>query len=233
VAFVTTVLLAEDDQAIAEPLARALEREGYVVLLATDGSAALSAALHNNVNLVILDLGLPHIDGLEICRRIRADGRDLLVLMLTARSEEVDLIVGLDAGADDYVAKPFRLAELLARIRALLRRREPQVLEINGVRIESRARRVVVDGAEVALAHKEFELLRTLMTKAGSVVRREDIIDEVWHDRSLLNSKTLDMHISWLRRKLAVDGGAINDRIATVRGVGFRFDTDSDRHDTD
>jgi DNA-binding response OmpR family regulator len=153
--------------------------------------------------------------------------------MLTARSEEVDLIVGLDAGADDYVAKPFRLAELLARVRALLRRREPQVLEINGVRIESRARRVVVDGSEVALAQKEFELLRTLMTKAGSVVRREDIIDEVWHDRSLLNSKTLDMHISWLRRKLAVDGGGINDRIATVRGVGFRFDTDADRHNPD
>ena len=226
----TTVLLAEDDQAIAEPLARALEREGYQVLVATDGSAALAAALQNNVNLVILDLGLPHLDGLEICRRIRADGRDLPVLMLTARSEEVDLIVGLDAGADDYVAKPFRSAELLARVRALLRRREPQVLEINGVRIESRARRVIVDGSEVALAHKEFELLRTLMTKAGSVVRREDIIDEVWHDRSLLTSKTLDMHISWLRRKLAVGGGAAGEHITTVRGVGFRFD--SDRYDT-
>jgi DNA-binding response OmpR family regulator len=223
---VTTVLLAEDDQAIAEPLARALEREGYDVLLATDGGAALSVALHSNVNLVILDLGLPFLDGLEICRRIRADGRDLSVLMLTARSEEVDLIVGLDAGADDYVVKPFRMAELLARVRALLRRREPQVLEINGVRMESRARRVVVDGYEIALSNKEFDLLRTLMTKAGTVVRREDIIDEVWHDRSLLASKTLDMHISWLRKKLAVDGGPFDERIATVRGVGFRFDTD-------
>lgn len=220
---VTTVLLAEDDPAIAEPLARALEREGYHVLLATDGSAALAAALHNNVNLVILDIGLPHIDGLDICRRIRADGRDLLVLMLTARSEEVDLVVGLDAGADDYVAKPFRMAELQARIRALLRRRQPQVLEVNGVRIESKARRVIVDGHEVPLALKEFELLRTLMTQAGSVVRREDIIDEVWHDRSLLASKTLDMHISWLRKKLAGDEGRSDERIVTVRGVGFRF----------
>ena len=224
---VTTVLLAEDDPAIAEPLARALEREGYHVLVATDGSAALAAALHNNVNLVILDIGLPHVDGLEICRRIRADGRDLLVLMLTARSEEVDLVVGLDAGADDYVAKPFRMAELLARIRALLRRRQPQVLEVNGVRIDSKARRVVVDGYEVPLALKEFELLRTLMTQAGSVVRREDIIDEVWHDRSLLASKTLDMHISWLRKKLAGDEGGPDERIITVRGVGFRFAADS------
>ena len=223
----TTVLLAEDDPAIAEPLARALEREGYHVLLATDGSAALAAALHNNVNLVILDIGLPHLDGLEICRRIRADGRDLLVLMLTARSEEVDLVVGLDAGADDYVTKPFRMAELLARIRALLRRRQPRVLEVNGVRIDSKARRVVVDGYEVPLALKEFELLRTLMTQAGSVVRREDIIDEVWHDRSLLTSKTLDMHISWLRRKRAGDEGRPDERIITVRGVGFRFAADA------
>lgn len=226
----TTVLLAEDDRAIAEPLARALEREGYQVLVAADGGAALAAALQHNVNLVILDLGLPHVDGLEICRRIRADGRDLLVLMLTARAEEVDLIVGLDAGADDYVTKPFRLAELLARVRALLRRREPQVLEINGVRIESRARRVLVDGVEIALTHKEFDLLRALMVQAGSVVRREDIIDEVWHDRSLLASKTLDMHISWLRKKLAVGSGPFDERIATVRGVGFRFATD--RYDT-
>ena len=128
------------------------------------------------------------------------------------------------------MAKPFRLAELLARVRALLRRREPQALEINGVRIESRARRVTVDGAEVALALKEFELLRTLMTKAGSVVRREELIDEVWHDRSLLNSKTLDMHVSWLRKKLAA-GGAIDERISTVRGVGFRFAADRSHTD--
>jgi DNA-binding response OmpR family regulator len=224
---VTTVLLAEDDQAIAEPLARALEREGYVVLLATDGGAALSAALHNNVNLVILDLGLPHIDGLEICRRIRADGRDLLVLMLTARAEEVDLIVGLDAGADDYVAKPFRLAELLARIRALLRRRAPGTVEVNGVRMDLAARRVTVDGRELQLANKEFELLRVLMQHAGQVVTREDILSDVWSGPELKSSKTLDMHMSWLRRKLG-DGSpkAAERRIATVRGVGFRFNSE-------
>lgn len=222
----TTVLLAEDDSAISEPLSRALEREGYQVLLATDGNAALSAALHNDVHLVILDLGLPGTDGLEICRRIRDAGRDVLVLMLTARTDEVDFIVGLDAGADDYVGKPFRVAELLARVRALLRRRAPEVMEINGVRLESRARRVVADGYEIALANKEFELLRVLMNRAGEVVPRADIIDEVWHDPSLIASKTLDMHISWLRRKLGVRDDVIDDRIVTVRGVGFRFDAD-------
>ena len=223
---VTTVLLAEDDSAISEPLSRALEREGYQVLIAPDGNAALSAALYNDIHLVILDLGLPGTDGLEICRRIRDAGRDVLVLMLTARTDEVDFIVGLDAGADDYVGKPFRVAELLARVRALLRRRAPEVMEINGVRLESRARRVVADGYEIALANKEFELLRVLMNRAGEVVPREDIIDEVWHDPTLLASKTLDMHISWLRRKLGAQTDVIDHRIATVRGVGFRFDTD-------
>ena len=222
----TTVLLAEDDSAISEPLSRALEREGYHVLIAADGHAALSAALYNDVHLIILDLGLPGTDGLEICRRIRDAGRDVLVLMLTARTDEVDFIVGLDAGADDYVGKPFRVAELLARVRALLRRRAPEVMEINGVRLESKARRVVVDGYEVALANKEFELLRVLMNRAGEVVPREDIIDEVWHDPTLLTSKTLDMHISWLRRKLSPEPEGVDHRIATVRGVGFRFDTD-------
>ncbi len=222
----TTVLLAEDDSAISDPLSRALEREGYLVLVAPDGNAALAAALYNDVHLVILDLGLPGTDGVEICRRIRDAGRDVLVLMLTARTDEVDFIVGLDAGADDYVGKPFRLAELLARVRALLRRREPEVLEINGVRMEARARRVLVGGTEVTLANKEFELLRALMTRAGQVVPREDIIDEVWHDPTLLSSKTLDMHISWLRRKLSGPDGGVDHRIATVRGVGFRFDTD-------
>lgn len=221
----TTVLLAEDDLAISDPLARALEREGYYVVVAADGHAALSAALHNDVSLVILDLGLPGTNGLEICRRIRGSGRDLLVLILTAKTDEVDFIVGLDAGADDYVGKPFRLAELLARVRALLRRREPEVLEVRGVRIEAKARRVLVEGNEISLANKEFELLRALMTRAGQVVPREDIIDEVWHDPTLLSSKTLDMHISWLRRKLAGPDGGL-DRIATVRGVGFRFDAD-------
>ncbi|ONI84030.1 DNA-binding response regulator [Saccharothrix sp. ALI-22-I] len=218
------VLLAEDDPAIAEPLSRALQREGYQVHVVTDGPSALDATAHGGIDLLVLDLGLPGMDGLEVCRRLRASGRGIPVLMLTARSDEVDFVVGLDAGADDYVAKPFRLAELMARIRALLRRRAPGTLEVNGVRMDLAARRVTVDGLEVQLANKEFELLRVLIQRAGQVVHRDEILSEVWNDPELKSSKTLDMHMSWLRRKLG-DARSVERRIATVRGVGFRFNT--------
>ena len=223
----STVLLAEDDPAIADPLSRALQREGYEVSVVTDGPSALDAAGTGGVDLLVLDLGLPGMDGLEVCRRLRSAGRGLPVLMLTARADEVDFVVGLDAGADDYVAKPFRLAELMARIRALLRRRVPDVVEVNGVRMDLGARMVTVDGDEVQLANKEFELLRVLIQHAGHVVTRDEILSEVWNGPELRNSKTLDMHMSWLRRKLG-DGNprAAERRIATVRGVGFRFNSE-------
>ena len=214
----TTVLLAEDDSAIADPLSRALQREGYRVVVAEDGVSALDLARQGPVDLLVLDLGLPGMDGLEVCRRLRTSAPDLPVLMLTARTDEVDFVVGLDAGADDYVGKPFRLAELLARVRALLRRLTPDTVEVGGVRMDLAGRRVLVDGAEVGLANKEFELLRVLLLRAGQVVTREEILREVWNDPDLKTSKTLDMHMSWLRRKI---GG--ERRIATVRGVGFRF----------
>jgi DNA-binding response OmpR family regulator len=219
---VTTVVLAEDDSAIAEPLSRALQREGYDVRVVGDGLAALEHVQGTPVDLLVLDLGLPGMDGLEVCRRIRADNQaDLPVLMLTARTDEVDFVVGLDAGADDYVSKPFRLAELLARVRALLRRRTQDVVEVGGLRMELSGRRVLLDGDEVTLANKEFELLRVLMLHSGQVVTREEILHTVWGDADMKSSKTLDMHMSWLRRKI---GG--ERRIATVRGVGFRFNQD-------
>jgi DNA-binding response OmpR family regulator len=217
---VPTVLLVEDDTGIAMPLSRALQREGHEVVVVGDGPAALACAGQDEVDLLVLDLGLPGMDGLDVCRRLRRARPEVPVLMLTARTDEVDFVVGLDAGADDYVAKPFRLAELLARVRALLRRSAPDApdaLEVGGVRMDLAGHRVLIDGAEIALANKEFELLRVLLSRPGQVVSRDDILREVWKDLALKNSKTLDMHMSWLRRKIG------SNRIATVRGVGFRF----------
>jgi DNA-binding response OmpR family regulator len=221
-------LLAEDDEAIAAPLSRALGREGYLVTVESFGPAVLDRALHGEHDLLILDLGLPGMDGLEVCRQVRASGADLAVLMLTARTDEVDFVVGLDAGADDYVGKPFRLAELLARVRALLRRSGigDEAVEIGGIRLEPQARRVLVNGHEVNLANKEYELLKVLIDRAGQVVPREAILREVWGDADLRGSKTLDMHMSWLRRKIGDEGPVAERRIVTVRGVGFRFNTD-------
>ncbi|MEZ5212722.1 MULTISPECIES: response regulator transcription factor [unclassified Gordonia (in: high G+C Gram-positive bacteria)] len=221
------VLLAEDDPAIAEPLARALIREGNDCTVAATGPEALDAALSGAYSLVILDLGLPGMDGLEVCRRIRDERPQLAVLMLTARTDEVDFVVGLDAGADDYVGKPFRLAELLARVRALLRRSigdDEVVLDSGDIQLDVRARRVVVDGAELTFANREFDLLRFLMETPGQVRTRDEIMTEVWGSTDLRSSKTLDMHISWVRRKLGDDQPSRPKHIATVRGVGFRFD---------
>ncbi|KQR97255.1 response regulator transcription factor [Williamsia sp. MIQD14] len=224
----TDVLLAEDDEAIAGPLARALTREGYGCEIVTTGPDALERARDNRFELLVLDLGLPEMDGLEVCRRVRAARPQLAVLMLTARTDEVDFVVGLDAGADDYVGKPFRLAELLARVRALLRRKQgvDLVLEAGDIQLDARGRRVLVGGKDATLANREFDLLRFLMERGGEVVSREEILTEVWGSADLRSSKTLDMHVSWLRRKIGDDQAGRTKRIVTVRGVGFRFDPD-------
>jgi DNA-binding response OmpR family regulator len=224
----TAVLLAEDDPSIAEPLARALRREGYDVEVRALGTEALSRVLSGGIDLVVLDLGLPTMDGLEVCRRLRAEGRSLPVLVLTARVEEIDMVVGLDAGADDYVTKPFRLAELLARVRALLRRGAPEareIPEVNGVRIDVESRRAWLNEQELTLTAKEFELLNALVLSAGKVLSREQLMRDVWDHVHEPSSKTLDMHVSWLRRKLGDDAAAPR-LITTVRGQGFRFERD-------
>lgn len=223
----TRVLLAEDDPTISEPLARALRREGYEVVLAADGRTAFSAAVSTPPpELLILDLGLPSMDGLDVCRALRESGVFIPVLMLTARTDEIDTVVGLDAGADDYVAKPFRLGELMARVRALLRRGpETPAAPVGGVlEIDVQARRVFLRGKEVRLTTKEFELLRVLMREEGRVVPREVLMREVW-DSWFGSTKTLDMHVSVLRRKIGDDAQAPR-HIVTVRGVGFRFQND-------
>ena len=221
----TTVLLVEDDPAIAGPLTRALARETYDVRAHDHGRNALEDL--EGVDLVVLDLGLPDMDGLDVAREIRSSGSSVPILILTARADEVDMVVGLDAGADDYVTKPFRLAELLARVRALLRRGGGEVadgdLVVQDVRIDVAAHRAYVAGKELSLTAKEFELLRVLVREAGNVVPRDTLMREVWGNGLSGSTKTLDMHVSWLRRKLGDD--ATSPRyITTVRGMGFRFE---------
>jgi DNA-binding response OmpR family regulator len=225
----TRVLLAEDDPAIAEPLARALTREGYDVVVQGTGQGAIDAS--DSADIIVLDLGLPDIDGLDVAREIRRQGMTTPVLVLTARADEVDLVVGLDAGADDYVTKPFRLAELLARVRALLRRTHGEVgeeeeLRAQDVRVEVAAHRAFQGERELHLTTKEFELLRVLVANAGSVVVRDTLMRDVWGSEPVGSTKTLDMHVSWLRRKLGDDANAPR-YVSTVRGLGFRFETGS------
>ncbi len=223
----TLVLLAEDDPAISEPLARALRREGYEVDVRADGRSALESA-REDPDLLVLDLGLPELDGLEVCRRLRAEGHTLPVLVLTARADEVDTVVGLDAGADDYVTKPFRLAELLARARALLRRGPGEAPASEAlIRIDPEGHRAFLRDEELQLTAKEYELLRVLVRNEGKVVSREQLMREVWDTAWFGSTKTLDMHISVLRRKLG-DEATQPRYITTIRGVGFRFDTQHD-----
>jgi DNA-binding response OmpR family regulator len=216
---VTRVLLVEDDRDIAEPLARALGREGYEVSEAGDGRVALEGVLAAPPDLIILDIGLPGIDGLDVCRHVRDLHPQLPILMLTARDGELDTVAGLDAGADDYVTKPFRLPVLLARVRAMLRRSAPTRLVVGDVCLDESSRRAWRGERELELSPKEFALLAALMREAGRAVTRERIMDEVWDTNWFGSTKTLDMHMSWLRRKLGDP-----PVISTVRRVGFRLE---------
>ena len=213
------LLLVEDDRDIAEPLARALRHEGYEVIEAADGETALREVIDHLPDLIVLDVGLPGMDGLDVCRGVRDLHPTVPILMLTARDGELDTVAGLDAGADDYVTKPFRLAELLARIRAMLRRGAPPTIDAGPVRIDAAARRAYVGERELDLTPKEFDLLVLLAAHSGHVVRRERIMDEVWDPNWFGSTKTLDVHISSLRRKL---GGAAE--LPTVRGIGYRLE---------
>ncbi len=231
------VLVVEDDDQIAPPLLRTLEREGYTVERCSAGLPAVERAAAGDVDLVLLDLGLPDIDGLDVCRRMRADGYAGGIIILTARGGELDRVVGLDVGADDYLAKPFSLAELLARTRALLRRSagrpngegdaaqpEAAPAPAEGLRVDVQARRVWVGDQEVVLTAKEFDVLALLDADRGAVVTREHVMDEVWDENWFGSTKTLDTTLGRLRQKLEEAGAPV--RIVTVRGVGFRLEGD-------
>jgi DNA-binding response OmpR family regulator len=231
----TAVLLVEDDERISEPLVRVLRGEGLHVEHVVTGREAIAAVAARLPDLVLLDLTLPDLDGLDVCRTVRIDHPNLPIIVLTARSEEVDVIVGLNAGADDYIAKPFRLAELIARIRARLRIAEQigsttaasGVLSGAGIELDVHARRCFLTGvdarAEVELTSKEFDLLELLMRQPGVTVKRERIMSEVWDSNWWGSTRTLDTHTSTLRRKINDDTDPPS-KIVTVRGVGFRFE---------
>jgi DNA-binding response OmpR family regulator len=220
------VLVVEDDDGIAEPLVEGLTREGFDVSRVATGASALDAS---TPDVVLLDLGLPDIDGYTVCRQLRSRS-SVPILVLTARGAEVDRVVGLELGADDYIVKPFGFRELVARIRAVMRRSgEPlpsdQVQVLGALTVDRRARRVLVDGTEIMLSPKEFELLALLAEDPGAVVNRQTILEEVWDPHWYGPTKTVDVHVASLRRKLGHP-----EWIETVRRVGLRLGrTDSDR----
>ena len=221
------VLVVEDEEDIAFPLVRTLEREGYDVDWVDSGQKALDDVGARHADVVILDLGLPDMDGLEVCRKARDTGYEGAIMIVTARAGELDRVVGLDYGADDYMAKPFGLAELQARVRALLRRTNAQATPADaaiegGLRIDVAARRVFSGDDEVPLTGKEFEVLNVLVANKDKVVSRTRLMADVWDENWYGSTKTLDVTIGRLRQKLESVG--VTERVVAVRGVGFRLE---------
>lgn len=224
----TRILIVEDESSLSEPLAFLLGREGYEVTVAADGHAALAEFERQSSDLVLLDLMLPGIPGTEVCRELRTRS-SVPIIMLTAKDSEVDIVVGLELGADDYVTKPYSTRELLARIRAVLRRRvedqddDDAILQAGSVTMDVERHTVAVDGAEVAMPLKEFELLELLLRNAGRVLTRGQLIDRVWGADYFGDTKTLDVHIKRIRSKIEkVPGEPV--MLVTVRGLGYRFE---------
>jgi DNA-binding response OmpR family regulator len=222
------ILVVEDEAAISSALSEALEREGFATVVSRTAGESIELARRASPDLVLLDLMLPDGSGFDVCRELRRDSA-VPIIMLTARGEEAERVIGLELGADDYVVKPFSAREVVARIRAVLRRvalepateRRP-VLAVGGLRLDEGAREASVDGRALELSRKEFDLLRLLMRSPGEVVTREQLIDEVWDMNWFGSTKTLDVHVSALRRKLGDDPAAPR-YLQTVRGVGFKL----------
>lgn len=225
-----TILLVEDEATLVQTIAYTLRREGYTVVTAGDGQTALTLAREARPDLVVLDLMLPGLDGFEVCRRLRAESA-VPILILSARDTEIDRVVGLEIGADDYLTKPFSLRELLARIRALLRRMrllaeipaaETPPLQVGDLTIDPAGRRVWRNGQELLLKPREFDLLLFLARHRGQVFSREQLLDRVWGYEHAVDSRTVDVHVRWLRAKIE-DDPRTPRRLQTVRGVGYRL----------
>jgi len=224
----TKILIVEDESSLSEPLAYLLDREGYETVIAADGIAAVTEFDRSSADIILLDLMLPGLSGTEVCREIRTRS-SVPIIMLTAKDSEVDIVVGLELGADDYVTKPYSTRELLARIRAVLRRRvedeqeDKAVLEVGSVRMDVERHTVSVDGKETAMPLKEFELLELLMRNSGRVLTRGQLIDRVWGADYFGDTKTLDVHIKRIRSKIEKKPSE-PIMLVTVRGLGYRFE---------
>lgn len=226
-----TILIVEDEESLAEPLAYLLQKEGFDTLLAADGPSALEQFNDDHVDLVLLDLMLPGMSGTDVCRKLRAES-DVPIIMVTARDSEIDKVVGLELGADDYVTKPYSTRELIARIRAVLRRGPEvdeveesggQILEGGRVRMDVERHTVLVDGQPVAMPLKEFDLLEYLMRNAGRVLTRGQLIDRIWGADYVGDTKTLDVHVKRLRTKIEQEPSR-PQQLITVRGLGYKFE---------
>jgi DNA-binding response OmpR family regulator len=224
----STILLVDDEDAVQKLLAYPLERDGFRVIQARDGEEALERFERERIDLVVLDLMLPKLDGLEVCKRLRA-GSAVPIIMLTARDDELDKVLGLELGADDYITKPFSIREFRSRVRALLRRAATtrsddlqEQIETNGLRIDLARREVFVHDRPVQLTYVEFELLRTLASHKGRVYTREQLLQALWGGSEYREPRTIDVHIRHLREKLERDPHE-PEFILTVRGVGYRF----------
>ena len=222
----STILVVEDERAILEGLRDNLEFEGYKVLTASDGETGLKIARDQHPDLILLDLMLPRVSGYEVCRRLRAANITIPILILTARGEEMDRVLGLDLGADDYVTKPFSIRELAARIRALLRRTKPEhgaPLEVRfgDVHVDFERYEVFKNGASVDLTRKEFAVMRLLAARPGLAVTRDDLLEQVWGYDARQSTRTVDNHIAALRSKLEATGEP--KHLITIHGVGYKL----------
>jgi DNA-binding response OmpR family regulator len=225
----STVLLVDDEESVQKLLTYPLEREGYEVVQARDGEEALERYRETPVDLVILDLMLPKLDGLAVCRRLREERSAVPIIMLTARGDEGDKVLGLELGADDYITKPFSIREFMSRVRALLRRAQlstagtpVEVIEVDDLHIDTTRRTVEARGEPVQLTYLEFELLRTLASSPGRVFTRKQLLDELWGGSDFRDPRTIDVHVRHLREKVERDP-AEPELIFTVRGAGYRF----------
>ena len=221
------VLIVEDDQAMAVALRDGFEYEGYSVSLARDGASGLDMASQKEIDLIVLDVMLPRMSGLDVCKQLRADGNDIPIILLTARGQEIDKVLGLKLGADDYVTKPFSFMELAARVEAVLRRATRKVekvdtYQLGDLMLDFKKCEAIRDGEEIELSPREFKLLRYFIEHQGEVITRDQLLDAVWGYDSFPLTRTVDTHIAKLRQKIEDDPGNPH-HIVTVHRAGYKF----------